>query len=80
MSAFLFRCRRVNARLNAIVEDRYDEAMNEAHAVDKLIASGTKTPEEIERETPLLGVPLSIKECCKLKGKLLLHSGCIILY
>lgn len=68
MQNFIFRCKRVNIKLNAIVEERYAAALEEAEKVDQLIASKTKTIEELEKETPLLGVPVTVKESCKLKG------------
>uniref|UniRef100_A0A1B6C6F5 Amidase domain-containing protein n=1 Tax=Clastoptera arizonana TaxID=38151 RepID=A0A1B6C6F5_9HEMI len=58
----------MNARLNAVVEERIDDSYLDAIDVDILVESGKKTPEEIERDTPLFGVPLSVKECCMLKG------------
>ncbi|XP_046673794.1 fatty-acid amide hydrolase 2-A-like [Homalodisca vitripennis] len=68
MQLYIFRCRRVDMKLNAVVENRYAAAVEEAEKVDALIASNTKTIKELEEELPLLGVPISVKECCKLKG------------
>uniref|UniRef100_A0A1B6GS16 Amidase domain-containing protein n=3 Tax=Cuerna arida TaxID=1464854 RepID=A0A1B6GS16_9HEMI len=68
MQRYIFRCRRVDMKLNAVVENRYAAAVEEAEKADALIASNTKTVKELEEELPLLGVPISVKECCKLKG------------
>lgn len=69
MHSYLFRCKRVNIKLNAVVEERYDEAMAEAEKMDEFLAGKTKSIKELEEEMPLLGVPISVSECCKVKGK-----------
>ncbi|KAI5713340.1 hypothetical protein M8J76_004716 [Diaphorina citri] len=66
--AYILRCRDVNPYLNAIVEERYAEAIREAHAVDQSLLEGGKTKEELARGTPLLGVPITIKGSIALKG------------
>ncbi|XP_072155686.1 fatty-acid amide hydrolase 2 [Bemisia tabaci] len=66
--AFIVRCREVNPVLNAISENRFCNAIDEAHTIDQMIDSGVKTEEELERDTPLLGVPFTVKESCGLKG------------
>jgi fatty acid amide hydrolase 2 len=58
----------VNPYLNAVVEDRYADALQDAQEADRLIASHSKTEEEIRTETPLLGVPCTVKESCGVKG------------
>ena len=56
---------RVNGRLNAVVVKRYDAAREEARAADRrrmeASRSGTPIP-------PLLGVPVTVKECLDLAG------------
>lgn len=68
VQAYIDRCREVNPLVNAIVEDRFDEALEEARTIDAEIANGTKTVEEMERETPLLGLPVTVKESIAVKG------------
>lgn len=58
----------MNGDLNAIVEERFTDAVEEAKNVDRLIQSNQRTGEELERETPLLGVPITVKEACKVEG------------
>jgi fatty acid amide hydrolase 2 len=58
----------VNPYLNAVVEDRFEDAVRDAQEVDRLVTSHCKAEQEIEKETPLLGVPLTVKECCSVKG------------
>ncbi|KAL1464797.1 hypothetical protein WDU94_004412 [Cyamophila willieti] len=66
--AYFFRCRDVNPHLNAIVEDRFKEALVEAHAVDQVLLKGNETKEELAREKPLLGVPFTVKGSIAVKG------------
>uniref|UniRef100_A0A1B6DIM6 Amidase domain-containing protein n=1 Tax=Clastoptera arizonana TaxID=38151 RepID=A0A1B6DIM6_9HEMI len=66
--AFIIRCKEVNPLINAIVEERFTAALGEAHDVDVFILSGVKTTEEMERDTPFLGVPFTVKESNALKG------------
>lgn len=68
MKAYIERCREVNTVLNAVVEPRYEVALAEAKNVDKFLALGTKTTEELERELPLLGLPITIKESIAVEG------------
>lgn len=48
--------------------DRYDEALKEAVEIDKQIQSGIKSIEEMKSDTPLLGLPLTVKESIQVKG------------
>lgn len=53
--------RRVNGRLNAMVKDRFDDALREADEADAAIQRGADLP-------PLHGVPCGIKECFAMTG------------
>lgn len=77
IEAYIERIRDVNPILNAVVEDRFEAAVEEAKIVDRFISDSIKTPKQIEQETPLLGVPITVKECCRLAGK---HYFNIFLY
>lgn len=66
--AYVLRCRDVNPLLNAIVQERYQAAIREAHEVDQALLRRGRTKEELERETPLLGVPITVKESVAVKG------------
>lgn len=68
IEAFIERIRDVNPLLNAVVEDRFDAAVLEAKQVDKFLSETDKSAEQIEKDTPLLGVPVTIKESCSLGG------------
>lgn len=60
--AFIERIEKVNPAINALVENRFQEAREEAAACDKLLESGKKP------EGKLFGVPISVKECFDVKG------------
>jgi fatty acid amide hydrolase 2 len=57
------RARRVNPRLNAIVRDRYDAALDEARVADE--KTGAVHPDDLP---PLHGVPCTIKEALAFEG------------
>lgn len=62
VKAYISRIKAVNPVINAIVEDRFALAVEEAVQVDKLIKNSLITTFEIEQKYPLLGVPLTVKE------------------
>ncbi|XP_058058135.1 fatty-acid amide hydrolase 2-B isoform X1 [Anopheles bellator] len=69
VQTYVQRCRQVNPLLNAIVEDRFEAALEEARNTDRLLAEGSLgTPEELARDKPLLGLPVSIKESLAVEG------------
>uniref|UniRef100_A0A2A4J9E8 Amidase domain-containing protein n=1 Tax=Heliothis virescens TaxID=7102 RepID=A0A2A4J9E8_HELVI len=68
VEAYIERCKEANPYLNAIVEPRYDAALREARGIDKMIASTDRTPEDLEKEYPLLGVPMTVKESIAVEG------------
>lgn len=53
-----------------MVDERFADALKEAEKVDELIASGTFTEEQLAREKPYLGVPITTKDCIQVKGLL----------
>ncbi|XP_055631714.1 fatty-acid amide hydrolase 2 [Toxorhynchites rutilus septentrionalis] len=73
METFIERCKEVNPLLNSVVDERYEAALKDARLADELIASGTLTEEQLATEKPFLGVPISTKDCIKVKD--LLHTA-----
>ena len=59
----------MNILLNAIVQERFNEAIEDSKKVDILIDSGKYSYEYMKENTPLLGIPMTLKESCGLKGK-----------
>ncbi|XP_046412472.1 fatty-acid amide hydrolase 2 isoform X2 [Neodiprion fabricii] len=68
VTAYITRCRDVNPVINAIVETRYDLAIQEAREADKMIRLGHKSLDEIARDTPLLGIPITVKGSIAVQG------------
>lgn len=58
---YIQQIQQVNPQINALVEDRFDDAMKDATACDEAIANGTA-------KGKLFGVPISMKECFAVKG------------
>ena len=64
--AYIERIKEVNPLLNAIVEERFTDAIEDAIRADKIIQT---TPQlVILKNYPILGVPFTVKESCSLKG------------
>lgn len=68
--AFIERCKEVNPVLNAIVDERYELALEEAREVDRLIATN---PETVMQKA-LLGVPITVKESIGVQGNVRLRA------
>ncbi|KAJ8893952.1 hypothetical protein PR048_006553 [Dryococelus australis] len=68
VQAYISRVEEVDGVIHAVTEQRFQAALAEAIAVDRLVASGTRSLEQLRRDTPLLGVPLTVKESCSLQG------------
>ncbi|XP_076642855.1 fatty-acid amide hydrolase 2-A [Halictus rubicundus] len=68
VQACIDRIREVNPFLNAVVEERFDEALEDAKKCDAMLKSGEVTAAKLEKEKPLFGVPITIKESLCLKG------------
>nr|BAN20692.1 amidase [Riptortus pedestris] len=73
VEAYIQRIRDVNPILNAVVEYRFREALEDAEKVDQFLSSTNTDLATIEKETPLLGVPITVKESLGLKG----YSHCV---
>ncbi|XP_035214801.1 fatty-acid amide hydrolase 2-A-like isoform X1 [Stegodyphus dumicola] len=68
MKAYIARIVEVDPIINATVERRFVDALQEAREADALIASGVYTEQQLAEEKPLLGVPLSVKVLLTVKG------------
>lgn len=67
----------MNPIINAVVADRFEEALEDAKAVDKMIATNDLNIEELRTRYPLLGIPVSVKESIAVKG-LSHRAGCVV--
>lgn len=68
MEAYITRIKQVNPFINAVVDDRFLAAVVEAKNCDEQLKAGKFDVATLEKEKPLYGVPITIKECCAVKG------------
>ncbi|KAH8312646.1 hypothetical protein KR044_011963 [Drosophila immigrans] len=70
VKVYIARVREVNPSLNAVVEERFEEALQEARHADELIASAKTEFDRVALFTrySLLGIPFTVKESCGVKG------------
>lgn len=64
--AYIERIREVEPFLNAVIEDRFDDAINDAKRADKVIAETSIV--YVIANYPLLGVPFTVKESIAVNG------------
>lgn len=65
---FINRIKDVNPIINAVVEEKFENALFEARQIDKYLETCKLSMNEIERTRPLLGIPLTVKESCAVAG------------
>lgn len=64
----------MNPILNAVVENRFAEALIEAKKVDEYLSRYNAASLDLENVKPLLGVPITVKESIAVKGIKPLHN------
>ncbi|CAH1106613.1 unnamed protein product [Psylliodes chrysocephalus] len=67
VQAYIDRIKEVNPILNALVDSRYEAALEEARKIDKDIAIGNIQEVDFQ-EKPFLGVPFTTKESSAVEG------------
>lgn len=68
MRAYIARVTAVNPLVNSVVQERFEQALTEARAVDLQLAAGVFSEEQLREDRPLLGVPITVKESIALQG------------
>lgn len=68
--AYIERIIDVNDYLNAVVDTRFVDALEEARQVDQLVQCGTLSEKQMAENLPLLGIPFTAKEALVVKGNL----------
>ncbi|KAJ6663255.1 hypothetical protein lerEdw1_010391 [Lerista edwardsae] len=68
VEAYIGRIKEVNPLVNAVVKDRFEEALQEARQVDQLLSEGHDDEESLQKKFPFLGVPVTVKEAFALHG------------
>lgn len=71
MRAYIERIKEVNSIINSVVDQRFEDALQEARNIDIFIQSTTRSKEQLEKELPFLGIPISVKESLAVKGYVL---------
>lgn len=66
--AFINRARLVQGYLNAIIDDRYDQAIEDAKAIDEFLKTCTLTENELADQKPFLGIPFTVKDSVQVTG------------
>lgn len=72
--AYIARIEEVQGLLNAVIDNRFEDALQEALRADQLVSAGTKTVGELAAEKPLLGIPFTTKNSVGVKGDVFLMS------
>ncbi|KDR15404.1 fatty-acid amide hydrolase 2 [Zootermopsis nevadensis] len=73
VQAYISRIRDINPLVNCMMDNRFEAALLDAKYVDRVLQMTNKTEKQIAKETPFLGVPLSVKGSIAVKG--LNHSA-----
>jgi len=73
VQCYISRMKEVNPFLNAAISYRFEQALNEAQEVDRILAGQTVPAEYSVERKPLLGVPCTIKESHSVIG--MPHTG-----
>ncbi|XP_045535050.1 fatty-acid amide hydrolase 2-A [Papilio machaon] len=71
VGAFIERVKEVNPYLNAVVDERFEEALQEANTLDQRLheARWGGADRELLKDKPLYGLPFTVKESCSLAGE-----------
>ncbi|XP_076254296.1 fatty-acid amide hydrolase 2-like [Rhynchophorus ferrugineus] len=67
VQTFINRIKEVNPIINAVVDERFSEALKEATAIDDAISIGNIMETDFDNK-PLLGIPFTTKESVACKG------------
>ncbi|XP_076163976.1 fatty-acid amide hydrolase 2-A-like [Ptiloglossa arizonensis] len=68
VEAYIERIKEVNPFLNAVVDEQFEVALSTAKIYDEKLKTGEVSIAMLEKEKPLYGVPVTIKESCSLEG------------
>lgn len=73
VQAFIDRTKEINPTFNCVVDNCFEAALKDAAEVDATIAAGTMSSTDLAEQKPFYGVPISTKDCIRVKG--LLHTS-----
>ncbi|KAJ8938028.1 hypothetical protein NQ318_003332, partial [Aromia moschata] len=66
--SYIARIQEVNPVINAVIEDRFVQAIEDAKYADKIITFGSLSVQELKEKHPLLGVPITVKGSIEVEG------------
>ncbi|UJR29943.1 hypothetical protein I4U23_017490 [Adineta vaga] len=67
--AYIDRIKEIQPFVNVYVDERFEQALNEAREIDRILDSDISLPEQwSEERAPFLGVPFAIKESMQFPG------------
>lgn len=67
------RIKELNPTLNALVDERFNAAIEEAKEVDEFLKTTDLSEDELAAQKPFLGVPFTSKESTAAKGILSIY-------
>lgn len=62
------RIQEIDPLVHGLVDQRFEDALQDAKEVDRLIQSTPENIQHIFKERPLLGVPFTVKDCVAVTG------------
>lgn len=65
---FVSRCKLVQIHLNAIIDERFEAAIEDAKAIDKFLKTTTLSEDELAKQKPFLGLPFTAKDSIQITG------------
>lgn len=70
LTTFINRVKLVNPYLNAVVEERFEDALQDAREVDRRLTELRRLGlmDSVKKQQPFFGVPFTVKESCSLAG------------
>ncbi|CAF0767404.1 unnamed protein product [Adineta steineri] len=69
VKAYIDRIKSIQPYLNVYVDERFEQALEEAREIDRILDNDKSIPEEWNEErAPFLGVPFAIKESMQFRG------------
>ncbi|GJQ74757.1 hypothetical protein Trydic_g21604 [Trypoxylus dichotomus] len=68
VQVYVKRINEVNPIINAVVEDRFEDALEQARQADKFLDENPNKIDDLRINKPFFGIPITIKESIAVKG------------
>ncbi|XP_017783292.1 PREDICTED: fatty-acid amide hydrolase 2-A-like [Nicrophorus vespilloides] len=76
VTAYINRIKEVNPIINAVSDERFIEALDESKSIDLFLKNTKISLDKLENLKPFLGVPITFKESCGVKGLSMSAGSC----